>query len=39
MPEEGLSFQEDRVYPDNREEVTVTFKRNPKEEKTSAKPP
>lgn len=28
MSEEELTFQEDRAYPDNREEVTIAFMRS-----------
>ena len=30
MSEEELSFQDDRAYPDNREEVTMSNMRSPK---------
>ncbi len=30
MSEEELSFQDDRAYPDNREEVTISLMRNPR---------
>ena len=30
MTEEELSFQDDRAYPDNREEVTMSNMRSPK---------
>ena len=39
MSEEELSFQDDRAYPDNREEATMSIMRSYNEIRFGAKPP